>query len=157
MKTPCNPKFPYRIWRGGHLLKYCYGLSYILEVWYEASQWPMSLSSSDHTNDTPSTSDYVVNSRKGKVRNPCLLCKDMHLTCLCPRMDEASKLLEDITIPEEWLPIGYCKLSLDVPLVDKVINPVSSSVDPTPSLESEEHIVHTTLPLKIEFKVVESM
>ena len=68
----------------------------------------------------------------------------MHRTYLCPRMDEASKLLEDITIPQQKLPTGYRKLSLDIPSVDQVVYPSPSLVDPT-------------LPLESEVKVVESM
>ena len=68
----------------------------MLEVWYKHH---VSLVSDHHVDDAPSTSDSLVKSRKGKVRYPCLLCKDMHHTYLCPRMDEASKLLEDITVP----------------------------------------------------------
>ena len=68
-------------------------------------------------------------------------------------------MLEYNTVPEKLLPIGYRKLSLDLPLVDKVADIVSSSIDPTLSLESEEHIVHIhpTIPLKSEVKVVKSM
>ena len=62
----------------------------------------------------------------------------MHFTYLCPRMDEASNLLEDIIVPQHQLPTGYHKLFLDLPLVDKVINRFPSLVDPTLSLESEE-------------------
>ena len=91
-----------------------------------------------HTDHTLSTSDSVVKSRKGKVINPCLLCKDMHFTYLCPRMDEASKWLEDITVPQQRLPTGYRKLSLDLSLVDKVVDLATSSIDPTLSLKSEE-------------------
>ena len=59
-------------------------------------------------------------------------------------MDESSKLLENIIVPQQQLPTGYHKLSLDLPLVDKLIDLVLSSVD-------------TTLPLECEVKVVESM
>ena len=153
----CKTKFPCRLCKGDHLLKYCHGLVLGLEEQSKVSRQDMSSTYGHHVDDPPSTSDSTVKSRKGKVRNPCLLCKDMHLSYLCPRMDEDSKLLEYIIVPNKWLPIGYCKLSLDLPFVDKVVDIVSSLVDPTLSLESEEHIVHTTLPLKIEFKVVESM
>ena len=93
-KTPRKPKFPYRIFKGDHVLKDCHGMSQVQKVWSKASQQPISLSFGHHTEDTPSNNDYVVKSRKGKVKNYCLLCKDMHLTYLCPRMDEASKLLD---------------------------------------------------------------
>ena len=98
----------------------------------------MSLVSSHNVDDAPSTSDSMLKSKKGKVKNPYLLCKDMHLTYLCPHMDEASKLLEYIIVPQKRLPIGYRKLSLDLPLVDKVVDTVPSKVNPTLSLESEE-------------------
>ena len=104
----------------------------------------MSSAFGHHTNYTPSTSDSMVKSRKGKFRYPCLLCKDMHLTYLCPRMDEASKLLEYITIPRQQLPTYYRKFSLEPQLVDQVVNSDPSLVDPT-------------LPLKSEVEVVKSM
>ena len=52
-------------------------------------------------------------------------------------MDESSKFLEDITVSLQWLPIGYHKLSLEIPMVDKVVDLVLTSVDPTLSLKSE--------------------
>ena len=61
-------------------------------------------------------------------------------------MDEASNLLEDITIPQQHILIGYRKLSLDLPLVGKVVDATPSLVDPTLSLESEEQVVHPTHP-----------
>ena len=88
----------------------------------------------------------------------------MHLTYLFPCMDEASKLLEDITIPQQWLPTGYCKLSLEITLVDQVVDPSPSLVDPTLLLKSEVEevdpspsLVDPTIPLESEFKVVESI
>jgi len=94
-----KPKFPCRLCKGDHILKDYHGLALVLEEWSKVSRQPMSSSSGDHIDDPPSTSDSVVKSRKGKVRNPCLICKDMHFTYLCPLKDEASKLLEDITVP----------------------------------------------------------
>ena len=102
----------------------------------------MSSASGHHTDDPPSTSASVVKSRNGKVRNPCLPCKDMHFTYLCHRMDEASKLLEDITVSHQWLPTGYRKLSLEPPLVDQVVDSVSSVVDPTLPSKSEVKVVN---------------
>ena len=88
----------------------------------------------------------------------------MNLTYLCTLMDEASKLLEDIIVSHQQLPTGYCKLSLDIPLVDKVVDPVLISVDPTLPLKSEVKVVNSdlfvvypTLLLKSEVQVVESM
>ena len=53
-------------------------------------------------------------------------------------------MLEDIIVSCQQVPTSYHKLSLDPPLVDQVVNSVSSIVDPT-------------LPLKSEVKVVELM
>ena len=124
----------------------------------------MSLASGHHTDDPHLMSDSLVKSWKGKVRNPCLLCKDMNFTYLCPHMDEASKLLEDITISHQRLPTGYHKLSLDIPLVDKVVDLVSSEVDPTLPSKSEFQVVNLDssvvdpiIPLKSEVKVAESI
>ena len=104
----------------------------------------------------------MVKSRKGKVRYPCFLCKEMHLTYLCTHMDEASKLLEDITVTEKWIPISYHKLSLKIPLVDQVVDPSPSLFDPTLPLKSEVKVVNPiltsvnpTLPLKSEIEVVD--
>ena len=52
-------------------------------------------------------------------------------------MDEGSKLLEYITISHQQLPIGYHKLSLKPPLVDKVVDLVLTLVDPTLPLNIE--------------------
>ena len=93
-------------------------------------------------------------------------------------MDEASKLLEYIIVPQQRLPTSYRKLSLDPPLVDQVVNLVSSVVKSevevvnsvssmvVPSLPSKSEfqvvnldssMVDPTLPLKSEVKVAESM
>ena len=106
----------------------------------------------------------MVNSRKGKVKNDCFLYKDMHFIYLCPHMEEASKLLEDIIFSHQWIPTGYRKLSLEPPLVDKVVDPFLSLIDPTLPLKSEVEVVNSissivdpTLPLKSEFQVDELM
>ena len=142
------------------------------------SKQPVLSVSDHHADDTPSTSDSLVKSQKGKVMYLCFLCKDMHRTYLCPRMDESSKLLEDLTVPQQKIPISYHKLSLDIPLVDpspslvdptlplksefKEVDPIPSLVDPTLPLKSEVQVVDPspslvdpTLPLKSEVKVVD--
>ena len=63
MKTTRKPKLPCRICKGDHILKYCHGLSQVLEVWFEVSKQPMSSTSVHHSDDTPSTSDSVVKNR----------------------------------------------------------------------------------------------
>jgi hypothetical protein len=42
----------------------------------------------------------------------------------------ASKFLEDMTISQPQLPVAYRKLTLDPPIVDGMINPTTSSVNP---------------------------
>jgi hypothetical protein len=88
----------------------------------------MSSASEQHVDDLPSTSQNTLGKKKSRVKFPCMLCKGIHLTHLCPRMDEASKLLEDMTVSQPQLPAAYCKLTLDPPVVDGMINLVPSSI-----------------------------
>jgi hypothetical protein len=90
-------------------------------------------------------------------------------------MDEASKLLEDMTISQPQLPVSYRNLTLDPPVVDgminmvpslvslvdqvvnlvtslvepvdKVVDPIPSSVDPILPLESETQVVDLFPPV----------
>ena len=84
----------------------------------------MSSTSDDHVDNTPSTSDPLVKGCKGKFLYPCLICKAMHHTFLCPSMDEALGWLENITDHQQVIPTSDSKLSLNSPLVDQVINSV---------------------------------
>jgi hypothetical protein len=59
-----------------------------------------------------------------------MLCKGSHLTHLCPHMDEASKLLEDMTVSQPQLPAAYHKLSLSPPIIDGMITLIPSPVNP---------------------------
>ena len=52
-------------------------------------------------------------------------------------MDEASCWLENITDNQQVIPTSDSNLSLHPPLVDQVINSVSSVIDPTLPSESE--------------------
>jgi hypothetical protein len=70
-----------------------------------------------------------------------MLCKGSHLTHLCPHMDEASKLLEDMTISQPQLPAAYCKLSLNPPIVDGMITLIHSPVNPV------DHVVNMVMSL----------
>jgi len=62
-------------------------------------------------------------------------------------MDEASKLFENLTIPQQEFPTCYHKLSPNLPSTDGVIDLISSIVDPTLPLESETHITQVDDPL----------
>ena len=85
-------------------------------------------------------------------------------------MDEASKLLEDMTVSQPQLPAAYRKLSLNPPIVDGMINPVPllvSLVDQVVNLvtslnEPVDQVVdpipasvNSTLPLESETQVVD--
>ena len=62
-------------------------------------------------------------------------------------MDEASKLLENLTVPQQEFPTGYRKLLPNLPSTDEVIDLISSTVDPTFPFESETHVTQVDDPL----------
>jgi hypothetical protein len=97
-QTPHKPKYPSRICKGIHLPKYCSGLPKVIEVWSTHLHQPTSLASEQHADNPPSTSHDTIGKKKSRVKFPCMLCKGSHLTHLCPHMDKASKLLEDMTV-----------------------------------------------------------
>jgi hypothetical protein len=158
-KNP-KPKFPCSLCKGDHFLRDCPGLTQVLEMWSS-----MSSASIGHVDGTPSTSDVQVGKKKQTVKFPCMLCKGNHYSHLCPRMDEASSLLE-----KHQLPKGYHKLSSDPSLVDGLVNPVpslispvdqvvnlvSSSIEPqTQVVDPFSSLVDPTLPLEGDTKVVD--
>jgi hypothetical protein len=117
MKNP-KPKFPCIICKGDHFMRDFPSLIKVLEMWSS-----MSLASVGHVDDIPSTSDVQVGKKKQTVKFPCMLCKGNHYSHLCPRMDEASSLLEKLQLQK-----GYRKLSSDPSLVDVLVNPVPSPI-----------------------------
>jgi hypothetical protein len=99
-----------------------------------------------------------------------MLCKGSHLTHLRSQMDEASKLLEDMTVSQPQLPASYRKISLNPPIVDGMITPVPSPVNPvdhainlvTSLVEPVDIVfdpipssVNPTLPLESETQAVD--
>jgi hypothetical protein len=174
-QTTRKPKYPCRLCKGSHLLKDFPGLSKVIEVWSTHPHQPMSSASEQHVDDPPSTSHDTIGKKKSRVKFPCMLCKGSHLTHLCPHMDEASKLLEDMTVSQPQLPAAYRKLSLNPPIVDgmitlvpspvnpvdhvinlvtslvepvdKVVDPIPSSVNPTLPSESETQVVDPFPPV----------
>jgi hypothetical protein len=85
----------------------------------------MSSASARHVGDTPSTSDVKVGKKKTTVKFPCMLCEGDNYSHLCPHMDEASSLLENLQIT-----IGYRNISPNPSLVDGMVNLVPSLVSP---------------------------
>jgi hypothetical protein len=129
-QTTRNPKYPCRLCKGSHLLKDFPGLSKVMESWYTHPRQPTSSASEQHADDPPSTRQDNVGKKKSRVKFLFMLCKGSHLTHLCPHMDEALKLLEDMIVSQPQLPAAYCKLSLNPPIVDGMINLVPLSVSP---------------------------
>jgi hypothetical protein len=135
----------------------------------------MSSTSKQHVDDLSSASQDTVGKNKSRVNFLCMLCKGSHLNHLFPRMDEASKLLEDMTISQPQHPAAYHKLTFNPPVVDgmidlapssvslvdhvvnlvtslvepvdKVVDPIPSSVNPTLPLESETQAVNLFPPV----------
>jgi hypothetical protein len=140
-QTTRKPKYPCRLCKGNHLLKECPSLSKVIGAWSTHPRQPMSLASEQHVDDFPSTSHDLVGKKKSRVKFPCMLCKGSHLTHLCPCMDEASKLLEDMTVSQPQLLATYRKLSLNPPVVDGMITPVPSPVN------SVDHVVNLVTSL----------
>jgi hypothetical protein len=170
-QTTRKPKYPCRLCKGSHLLKDCPGLPKVIEAWSTQPRQPMSSTSEQHVDDLPSTSHDTVGKKKSRVKFLCMLCKGIHLTHLCPCMDEASKLLEDMTVSQPQLPAAYRKLSLDPPVVDGMITPVPSPVNPVDHVvnlvtslvepvdkvvDSIPSLINPTLPLESETQAVDS-
>jgi hypothetical protein len=179
MKNP-KPKFPCSLCKGDHFLRDFPGLIKVLEMWSSTSS-----TSTGHANDTPSTSDVKVGKKKKTVKFPCMLCKGDHYSHLCPRMDEASSLLEKLQLPKGYRNISPNPSLVDglvnlvpspVSSVDQVVNLVSSSVEPqtqvadpvpssispilhqksvTPVVDLFSSSVNPTLPLEGDTKVVD--
>jgi hypothetical protein len=125
----------------------------------------MSSTPAGHAGDTPSTSDVKVGKKNRTIKFPCMLCEGDHHSHLFPHMDEAYYLLEKLQITT-----GYRNISSNPSLVDGLVNPdpspvnpvdqvvnlVSSSVEPiTQVVDSVPSSVNPTPHLKCEPKVVD--
>jgi xanthosine utilization system XapX-like protein len=140
-QTTHKPRYPCRLCKGRHLLKDFPSLSKVIEVWSIHPHQPMSSTSEKHVDDLPSTSQDTIGKKKSRVKFPCSLCGGSHQTHLFPRMDEASKLQEDMTVSQAQLPFSYHKLTLNPPVVDGIINLVPSLVS------SVDHVVNMVMSL----------
>jgi hypothetical protein len=140
-QTTRKPKYPCRLCKGSHILTDFPGLSKVIEVWSTHPEQPMSSASEQHVDDRSSASHDTVGRKKSRVKFPCMLCKGSHLTHLFPRMDEASKLLEDMTVSQPQLPVAYRMFSLNPPVVDGMITPDPSPVNPI------DHVVNLVISL----------
>jgi len=124
---PWKVRFPCKLCKDDHLLRDCPSIPRFLEVWSEDLNRPCPSTSGDHVDVTPSTND---DKKKGKIRFPCRLCEGDHLLHLCPLMDKAFNVLENLTAPQPQLPISYQRLSSDPLPVGKQIDLNSPLVYP---------------------------
>ena len=106
LREHSKTNFLCKLCKGDHLLKESPSLSRVQEEWSKRSKPSVSSTSDHHVDDTPSTSDPLVKGPKGKVLYPCLICKAMHCTFLCPSMDEASRWLENVIDHQQVIPTG---------------------------------------------------
>ena len=103
----------------------------MLEAWSNDHQ-SLPLASESQVGGTSSASAGKSLKKQGKLANPCKLCEGHHAIHLCPYMDEAKRVLDNLTVSTPRLPAGYKQLSLSLPPADAVIGQGSSLVDPTP-------------------------
>jgi hypothetical protein len=104
-------KFPCSHCKGDQFLREFPGLPKVLEMWSSTSLIP-----DGHDGDAPSTSEVKFGKKKTIVKFPCILCKGDHYSHLCPHMDKASSLFENIQ-----LPTSYCKILPNLSLVDGMV------------------------------------
>lgn len=64
--------------KGDHLLRDCFGIPKVLEVWSTSSHQPLSSTSGNHASDKSSTNDSKVHGKKCKVKFPCKLHEGNH-------------------------------------------------------------------------------
>jgi hypothetical protein len=155
-----KPKFPCSLCKGDHFLRDFPGIPKLLKMWSSTSSAPV-----EHVGDTPSSSDVKVGKKNTIVKFSCMLCEGDHYSHLCPHMDEASSLLENIQIQTGYHNISPCPSLVDrmvnlvpspVNLVDQVVNLVSSLIEPlTKVVDLVSSSISPTFHLKSENQVTD--
>lgn len=92
---PSKPNSPCIICKGNHFHLDCPCLPQILRDWSPHLHRPVSSTSVNHVDNTPSTSENEVNGQKGNFRFPCRLCEGDHALHHCPFLDEAKSVLDN--------------------------------------------------------------
>ena len=124
-----------------------------------------------HVGDTLSPINIKVGKKNTTVKFPFMLCEGDHCSHLCPRMDEASSLLEKFQLPKVYRNISSDPSLVDglvnsvpslVSLVDQVVNLVSSSIEPQtqvvdPILSSISPALHQKSDTKVVDLVLPSV
>jgi len=118
--APYKPKYPRVIFKGNHYHRYCPCIPRILRDWSPHLHNPVSSTSEDHVESTPSTSESEAFGQKRKCKFPCKLCEGDHAIHCCPFLGEAKRLLDDSPALPLWLPPGYKKLLPSPSLVEKL-------------------------------------
>jgi len=93
--APSRPKSPCVICKGDHYHRDCPCIPRIFRGWSPHLHNPVSSTSDDHVESTPSTSENEVPGQKGKCKFPCKLCEGDHAIHYCPFLDEAKRVLDD--------------------------------------------------------------
>ena len=86
------------------------GKENILRDWSPCLHNPVSSTSDDHVESTPSTSENEVSGQKGKYKFPCKMCEGDHAVQRCSFLDKAKRVLDNHPASPLWLPPGYKKL-----------------------------------------------
>ena len=105
-----KPKSPCVICKGDHYRRDYPCIPRILRNQSPHLHNPVSSTSNDHVESTPSTSENEVNGQKGRSKFPCRLCKGDHALHHCPFLDEAKRVLDNRLASLRRLPPGYKKL-----------------------------------------------
>ena len=92
--------------QGNHLLRDCPGIPKVLEVWSNGRPL-LPLASGSQVGGTSLASASKAPRKQGKLSNPCKLCEGHHAIHLCPCMDEAKRVLDNLTVSTSCLPAGY--------------------------------------------------
>jgi len=129
-RSPCI------ICKGDHLHWDCPCIPRILRELSPRSLRPVSSTSGDHVDNTPSTSENEVNRQKGKVRFPCRLCEGDHSLHHFTFMDKAKSVLDNRPASSQGLPPRYKKLLPSPSLVENLTGVTQSSVE-SPIVESK--------------------
>lgn len=150
--APTRPKLPCVICKGDHYHRDCPCIPQILRDWYPVLYNPVSLTSNDHVENTPSTSENEVSGQKRNCKFPCKLCEGDHTIHHCPFLDEAKRVLDDHPISSLWFPLGYKKLLPSSSLVenpdDKPLWPAEASIiedEPSESILDESQKAETVV------------
>ena len=108
--APSKPKSPCVICKGDHYHQDFPCIPRILRDWSPRLYNPISSTSNDHVESTPSTSENKVNGQKGRYKFPCRLCEGDHALHRCPFLDEAKRVLDNHPASLLRLPPRYKKL-----------------------------------------------